>query len=276
VLMSCFTFLGWAASDEGVDSGVANGPKTAILRQVHASWPTIQARLKATCSEVTVSRSGSASLVVATPQTKERSSTNVGEQRVYLAKLLDLITAMIVRSDDFMVKHFREIVWPRLCEIIRNFSGPCGQTQSLRWLTVSASMDTSALRLTESEKALVLSAIRCLRLVFGHVTAGKSLSGLIPSAGSLLFPFLDDTDGSIVEECVLALRSMLRIDCDSLWRPLLEMSGQTIPTCPFKLRSGFSRGSPERSARPPTSAKSSATARELLAFIDALPEQTLD
>jgi hypothetical protein len=46
------------------------------------------------------------------------------------------------------------------------------------------------------------------------------LAGLIPSAGSMLFPFLESSDDDDTHEveaiCLTALRNMVLIDCDAL------------------------------------------------------------
>jgi hypothetical protein len=111
VLIQSFSFLGWVANNERVNTGIANGPKTAVLRQVHATWTTIEARLKATCLVTTAANTNSP-IVLAQISNVSASSTNATEQRIYLAKLLTLIGVMVECSDDFMAKHFRVTVLP--------------------------------------------------------------------------------------------------------------------------------------------------------------------
>jgi hypothetical protein len=109
--------------------------------------------------------------------------------------------------------------------------------------------------------------------VFGHRPVGVILSGLIPSVGAQLFPFLEDESESIISACIGALHNLLTIDCDALWKPLVAMSGQTIPACPLK---GFSKDEvkPVETTLPSKSLRH--IANELLLYIESLPEQTLD
>jgi hypothetical protein len=67
---------------------------------------------------------------------------------------------------------------------------------------------------------------------------------------------------------------MLQIDCDSMVRPLYEMSGRSLPVCPLKI-DGLAPGPPVAVSMSTTAAQREA-AIELLTFVDSLPEQSLD
>jgi hypothetical protein len=109
----------------------------------------------------------------------------------------------------------------------------------------------------QSELGLALGIIQCLARVFGHRLSGLVLAGLIPSAGSL-FPFLESSDDDDTHEelraiCVTALRNMVLIDCDALWR-LLDLSAGGYRRARWayllqpKMRRANTRGSPDNYA----------------------------
>lgn len=274
VMANCFAFLGWVASDASARSSEANGPKTAVMRQVHASWSAIGARLNATCTAVTIPNR--TSLIVVSQQPTTSTTASIGEQRVYLTKLLALISEMTECSDDFMATRFREMVWPCESKILRGFSNQQRQRDLLvhpRSLTSESSSFCRQGPLTESEFSLVLATIQCLSRVFGHRPVGIILSGLIPGVGSLLFPFLEEESESLVSACTDALHNLLRIDSDSLWRPLIEMSGRSVPLCPLNQ---FNRAAAEPPKTTPPSERLARKANDLLLFVESLPEQTLD
>jgi hypothetical protein len=130
--------------------------------------------------------------------------------------------------------------------------------------------------MTESEILVLMSAMRCICQVYSHLPVGKCLPGLIPSIANVLFPFLNDKNESVIAECLRALKSMLQIDCDSMWRPLYEMSGRSLPECPLELDGITPRPTVTFSLATSATLAQKEAAMELLAFIDLLPEQTLD
>jgi hypothetical protein len=143
----------------------------------------------------------------------------------------------------------------------------------------------------ESERALLESVAHCLARIFANRELGSVLSGLIPAAGAMLLPFLDepgDAPGKgsrlLADACTDALRSMLRADSDALSRQLIELSGGSVPRCPLS-------AGPTAAPRPvpgsaatttavasavPSSSRLAAACRELLEYADSLPEQPLD
>jgi len=248
------------------------------------------------------------------------NNNNIGEQRVFLSKLLSLISVMTACAGDFMARPLRESVWPCVGRILGTFVARKKRSNQQRHFvleeTGSPAQSSPPLRSalaarkksdwSESECGLLLATLGCLRRVYGiDRDVGTALSGLIPTSGTMLFPFLDDDDddddGAIAEACAETLRAMLRIDCDALWRPLLELSGKrTVPQCPLLLQradgattttaTSAAAGTGEKgklavtaavaaAAVPPPAPTAAdrlaAAAEELVAFVEALPEQSL-
>jgi hypothetical protein len=290
-LIRGFTFLGAVARRVCPDVDEPNGSSTAILRQVSVSWPAISARLKAASSNVRVSRG--TSLLVLQPSSQRYAPslpTNIGEQRVFLSKLFELVAAMTVCADDFMASRFRQDVWPCIVQVLgsfvtsrqgflstepQSFPSPVAISRPVNQKGV-----VHAQKLSASELGLALGIIQCLARVFGHRPSGVVLAGLIPSAGSLLFPFLessddDDTHKTLEAICMTALRNMVLIDCDALWRPLMDLSARGLPPCPLGVLAATENAKEQAVGWLPDSVLVK-KANELIDFIEALPEQNLD
>jgi hypothetical protein len=276
VLTNCFLFLGWVASS--APRHEANGPATAVLRQVHSSWQAIEARIKATCSAVTIP--SKTSLIVVSQLPKESHASNIGEQRLYLSKLLELVSAMTECCDDFMASRFREIVWPCLRTILQSSASKRHKRVDLaEQFNVIVPFYDSDRRIVDSrsasERSLLLAALHCLSRVFGHRPVGVVLSGLIPTIGTAVFPFLDDEHDGVVTSCVDSIQNMIRIDCDALWRPIHEMAGKLFPVCPLLPLQAVPLVQGPKNPLPKPS-KRALTASKLLSFLRALPEQRID
>jgi hypothetical protein len=290
-LIRGFRFLGAVARGACPDVDEPNGPSTAILRQVSVSWPAISARLKASSSNVRVSRG--TSLLVLQPSSQRYATSlpnNIGEQRVFLSKLFELVEVMTVCADDFMASRFRQDVWPCIVQVLGTFATSrqgllSTEPQSFQlpvavFRPVNQKRVVHAHKLSASELGLALEIIQCLARVFGHRPSGLVLAGLIPSAASMLFPFLessddDDTYKTLEAICMTALRNMILIDCDALWRPLLDLSGRRLPPCPLGVLAATESVKEQGLGRSPDSVLAK-KANELIGFIEALSEQNLD
>jgi hypothetical protein len=277
-LISGFSYLGWIAANVPPKAEESNGPTTAILRQVHSTWTSIAARLEAIAGSVTNSHEGVSSLLVSKPiPSSRRQLENMGEQRLFLSKLLALIANMTECAGDFMAERLRESVWPCLSRVISMFLR--------RKNAATGSHVTNASRVpkeqpyAESERRLLVSVIIFLKRVYAHRAVGLAMVSLIPTTGAMILPFLGDHDKDVSEACDAALKCMMWIDCDALWRPLLELSGRQLPGCPL-LASKFNRNdhatqNAVATANPQPNSRLAHASATLLDFIDALPEQPL-
>jgi hypothetical protein len=288
-LVRGFSFLGAVARRVPSDVDEPNGPSTAILRQVSVSWPAISARLKAASSTVRVSK-GTSLLVLypSSPRPATSLPANLGEQRVFLSKLFELVAVMTVCADDFMASRFREDVWPCVVQVLGSFVTSRQATEPQSFPSPVAvsrrSENQTRLRyrqkLSASERGLAIGVIQCLARVFGHRPAGSALAGLIPACGSMLFPFLesggdDDTDITIESICMVAFKNMILIDCDALWRPLMDLSFRGMSPCPLRVLVANDNVK-EQGVVGSTDTALARKANELIGFIEALPEQNLE
>jgi hypothetical protein len=131
----------------------------------------------------------------------------------------------------------------------------------------------------DSEIQLLRAVIDCLNRVYKERALGLALSKLIASAGCMLFPFLDDDEDALASATLSALKSMMEIDNDVLYGPLLDLSGASIPPCPLKVESKRHQAktiTPSVSSPIGGSNRYQRAVDELLAFADSLPEQTLE
>ena len=136
----------------------------------------------------------------------------------------------------------------------------------------------------DRKNSLLLPILHCFECSF-ESSCRYGLAGLIPSAGTMLFPLLSFR-GPIGDGAVAAVKAMLRVDCDALWRGLHALSGRPFPRSPLMLASTMSDAESSSKVFSVVSVSCnhgmkdnectlSRKAGELLDFIDELPEQPL-
>jgi hypothetical protein len=261
-LISAFHFLAIVAAVP-VRSGEeeTNGPRTAVLRQIHSVWPAVAGRVKSLSAEVRPSKT--TSLVITNPSSPPLH-TDVSEKRIFLAKLFELIAGMAEASDDFMARRFRDVVWPFIGGLMTHF---------LRRTNAQQSTHTS--QFMESEIELLCSIVSCCGRMFKHRETGEALAGLIPSIGGVIFPFLGDEDQHVADVCIGTLKAMCFVDSDALRRPLFELAGISFRACPLFDQSETTVSLTRRIAIDSQDVAAEEAAKNLIAFIESLPEQPL-
>lgn len=219
-----------------------------MLRQVAASWPTIKARLRLLSEEFQSEESRNISFVVSEQYlpsaTIDDCSSELAYKRIFLASLFDLIAFLCECSGDFMADRLRHTVFPVMATWIRHFIHrlrPQSHAEALR-KSISSLEEaaltkfpcTNELEWSESERQLFISILRCITRVMQQVDCGKALTSTLPKTGQMLLVFLEiRNDVEVVAAVMKSLKSMLRIDCGLLRRPLLELSGRGIRQCPL-------------------------------------------
>jgi hypothetical protein len=265
-----FSYLGWIAANVPPVEEESNGPTTAILRQVHSAWTAIAGRIDAATGAVTADETGLTTIsLFRSPTVSDRPVPSQGEQRLFLSKLFALVAEMAECAGDFMAARLRENIWPCLSRVIAMFLRRLNHHQ----LCHSQARNTYA----DSERSLVISTFALVKRVYSQRSVGRALANLIPTTGKMLLPFLGDGDADAAEACTQAVQSMLRIDCDALWRLLLDHSGRHMYACPL-LESASSNRHSQHLATSNTYAtdRIALAAGKLVDFIDELPEQSLD
>ena len=274
---------------------------TAILRQVSDTWPAIHARLLALTTEIMSTRVNSITILRSSMAPSGRQATlDVSTKRVFLARLLDLVAIMAECSGGFIASRFQNDIFPLVSQMLGSFAEDlvplenrddlpprCSKhisstTTTTRWQRLR-DMQT---RHQTSETAMITSMVQCFVKIFRDRACGKALSGLIPAASALILPFLGEY-GKLGCVCTEALQQMAQIDCDALWRPLSQLSSKAFPPPkpwlsrpPASSLLGEDRqaGTAEvdaDSVHPASSSLLERRAKELVDFIDGLPEQEL-
>lgn len=246
-----------------------------MFRHISSSWPSILSRLRALSSQLCTAASGQVVSLRSLDVVASSKTQDVSTETIYLAKLFELIASMCEVSDDFMVDRLKQQVWPVTASLLdmyvqeekRNTRKQLG-TDSL----VLKDAKTSKWPVTERER-LLFSMLEFLTRIYSQRQCGRGLSDLIPSAGTIVLPFLAK-EGELQARTMQTLKAMLLIDCDALWRPLLNLGHQQIPPCLFGARESpvaiITKGRCD-SMTPLESA-----AKDLMEFVESLPEQPLD
>jgi hypothetical protein len=267
VLILCFIYLGMVASDSR-SSDEQNGPRTAIFRQIHSSWPAISARLRTSCSDCLMPEKFP---LLLPDQLSADSHSDACEKRIFLSQLLCLVASIAECSDDFIASRFREHVWPCLCKIMEYFNNG---SDRLCFSTVGSpkyQFPTSK-KYSASDIQMLLAAIECISRIFAHEPTSKVLSDLLPRAGTYLLPLLHFGYENVEQRSFQAVKNILRSDYDCIWRTLVCLSGQKLPPNPL-ISANKIAAMPSES--PAVSQELSEYAQLLIEYVDALAEQQL-
>lgn len=200
-------------------------------------------------------------------------SPDISTYLMFLSKLFELMASMCEVSEDFLVSRIKEEVWPVTAELLGLYVQDETST-SRKQLGCDALVSKATLRpksfVTERDK-LLFSILDFLSRIFGKQDCGQGLSSLIPAAGTILLPFLAQ-EGELQARTMRALKIMMLIDCDALWRPLLQLSNRPFPPQPFGPQSEAVAVHKDRDCTTPLEL----AAKELVEFIESLPEQDLE
>jgi hypothetical protein len=104
----------------------------------------------------------------------------------------------------------------------------------------SADLCDSTLSNDRNQVAL-LAILACIDHCLQSRVLGVGLMGLVSSIGTLVLPLLAD-DGKVGDAAAEVVKSLLALDSDALWRPLMTLSGGShVSPRPYKSRSTLSR-----------------------------------
>ena len=259
VLGKCFEFLGWVATLNAVNTENANGPSTAILRQITSCWPTLSKKLRSLSSAVPASQRSSL-LVVPGMGGGRQVAPSDDESRVFLVSLLDLLRVTTRVSGDFMASRLKEIVIPAVQTLLSKLGTKSSDGSGSNRSGVPRQRSQSHLH-------LLLATIDLITGIFGNQETGLLLSGIIPSLGTSLIPCLQDTDPCVVSATSDALKSLILVDGDSLYSLLLISSGLALRHRPWE---GLIHV-----PSPKGSCLNSEPAKHLLMYLKDLPEKSI-
>lgn len=83
------------------------------------------------------------------------------------------------------------------------------------------------LQYSKEDKHVLKSLLVCVDRVFS--TTGNELAAMVPVVGSIILPFVA-LDGDVGDTAMTAIKALVKVDSDCLWRALLRASGMNIPT----------------------------------------------
>ena len=154
--------------------------------------------------------------------------------------------------------------------------------------SLSVSVKTRrSFKMSDTERQLIVSILTCLNRIFQQEEFGKAVEKLLGSVGFTLLPLLDIEDHLKIQELTMeCLRSIIRIDCDILRRPLMELSVTRMPPCPLEFIKNIGYCGDETVVSLAVTSNSSVSAHagsktiitrcnELLTFVDSLSEQAI-
>ena len=231
-----------------------------LLPSIAEYWPAIIARLRdASSSYVSANRVSRKELSIRNAMAEDLGEDTQSRKYlgVLLASLFTIVAELCAGSDGFFEDRFRHDVYPIIAKLV----GECLQPMRGR------------------ETNFILTPLLVLIKSVFESSCRYSLTGLVPAAGSLILPFLGCV-GTVGDEASAAVKAMLTIDSDALWRPLHKLACRPFPPRPIKLDEGTiaSEGSTALMVHPTrdqTDIVLARRAQRLLDFIEKTSESPL-
>ena len=173
-----------------------------------------------------------------------------------LSSLLDLISSISELCDGFIADRFQSTIFPHITKLFESIVYEMNGTNK-------------SIKLPKESYVILEALLKCVRIIFSSNTL--QLSPIVPIIGSIIIPFLE-FDDDVGNEAMEAMKTLLQIDSDSLWRALYKTSGRNVPP-----RTLFRFQSKANLSIVPNldNTKLSSRSRKLLDFIKTLPEQNL-
>lgn len=197
---------------------------------------------------------------------------DVSTKRVFLAKLFVLLAVMAECSKEFIASRFLNDVFPLLGQLLGSFATSSDLGVGPEYFKDSQTSKSRGRQ--PSETLLIISMLKCLFTLFDERVCGHRLAELVPSVGTMILPFLGDDHIETRDACDSAIRQMLRIDCDALWRPLVHLSGGTVASAkPWEVQGRIKLEVTALSSKVKSPLESRAL--ELVLFTESLSEQPL-
>jgi len=170
-----------------------------------------------------------------------------------LASILEVVSDLSGLCGDFIADKFSNGMWPQISQLLNYF---LQQTKANPVTTV-----------LPGDSELLLSILSCMNAMYSSKSCGKMLSNTTSIAGTIMLPFLSH-DNEIGEYAMKTIQSILLIDNDCLSRALLSLSGSEIPQRPILPH-------PNRANAQKLDPLLAKRSKDLIAFIESLPEQPL-
>ena len=141
-----------------------------------------------------------------------------------LSSLLDVISTVSELCDGFIADRFQSTIFPHMSRLFETFlrevDGSCNEKEII----------CSSLLFAKEDGKMLNALLDCVYRVFS--ANGSHLLAMVPSVGSIIFPFIA-LDGPIGDSAMEAMKALVTVDSDSLWRALLITSGMGIPERPL-------------------------------------------
>ena len=201
-----------------------------LLQSIHEFWPPLFSKMK----DLVYLLVDYPNQIRKLPTTQ--ASVPTRHISLFLSNWMEIITNVAVSSDDFFGSRF-QAAWPTMVKLLnhctevkmsnkyKNLSKTTGDT--LDRISFEKIVNSLGDRNSDSEKSndlILISTLSCIENIFSSSKLGVRLSHLIPVAGTIILPLLSD-ENEVGEIALKILKCLLSVDCDSLWRPLLKLSG---------------------------------------------------
>jgi len=220
-----------------------------LFMSISSVWPSIHQRLKMISQQFRAKDNDTTTIIVSASQPRSRDTAPFHD-KVFIAELFELIGCICELSGDFMTSRFEQDVWPIFAELIghevmlreRRRIGDSGNKKMSATRKAIACANHCENTMSDDDRKqqmALLAMLRCTSQSLHPRVIGAGLIGLVPQVGTLILPLLS-CEGQVGDASEEVVKALLILDCDALWRPLLDLCGGRVQPRPYKSRSKLS------------------------------------
>ena len=135
---------------------------------------------------------------------------------ILLSSLLNIISTLSELCEGFISERFQSTIFPYMSKLFESFLCE-DKRKNLGRISLYSKEDEHILK----------SLLVCINRVFS--TTGNELAAMVSIVGSIILPFVG-LDGDVGDTAMEAMKALVKVDSDCLWRALLRASGINIPS----------------------------------------------
>lgn len=173
--------------------------------------------------------------------------------------LLQTISILSQLCDGFLSQRFQNTIFPYMSKILHLYTYQSKDGGILQ-----------SVPLKEDEE-LLSPLLDCIQKVFS--VEGSNLLAMVGLVGSIILPFVS-VNGKIGESAMEAMKTLLAVDSDCMWRALMRGSESDIPQRPLLPHITLEVKNRSSAVADSTSTFSECCS-QLMNFADGLPEQNI-
>lgn len=174
-----------------------------------------------------------------------------------------MISTLSELCDGFIADRFQSTIFPHMSKLFESLLHIVGTSSDNEKEKDETRYNN--IRIKNEDENILNSLLDCVSRVFS--ANGVYLASMVSIVGSIIVPFIA-LDGTVGDSAMDAMKALVKVDSDCLWRTLMKMSGRDIPKRPLLPVNN-------RVSHPVVESRLSKRCLEIVHFINDLPEQNI-